>query len=154
MLFFGNQTIAPNLLLAVEVHQKQEFHHLLVATFDYGTVFGLLLNDTLFDIMIILIIIFQMLSHEAQVLKQGLTLLSEVLTSLEPLISRSDGSPLSILLHEVVSSGRPQQAMVSGQLTPLLHGVVASHAYISMFLHVCKVGQVRVWLVVMITNDP
>lgn len=89
-----------------------------------------------------------MLSHEAQVLKQGLTLLIDVLTSLEPLISRSDVSPLSILLHEVASSGRPQQAMVSMQLTPLLHGIVAAHAYISMFLHVCKVGQVRLWFVV------
>jgi len=89
-----------------------------------------------------------MLSHEAQVLKQGLTLLIDVLTSLEPLISRSDVSPLSILLHEVASSGRPQQAMASMQLTPLLHGIVAAHAYISMFLHVCKVGQVRVWFVV------
>ena len=86
-----------------------------------------------------------MLSHEAQVLKQGLTLLSDVLSSLGPLISRSDDSPLSILLHEVVASGRPQQALSSMQLTPLLHGIVAAHAYISMFLHVCKVGQVRVW---------
>ena len=92
----------------------------------------------------------QMLSHEAQVLKQGLTLLTDVLTSLEPLISRSEESPLSILLHEVASSGRPQQAMASMQLTPLLHGIVAAHAYISMFLHVCKVGQVRVWFVVAI----
>ena len=91
-----------------------------------------------------------MLSHEAQVLKQGLTLLADVLTSLEPHISRSDGSPSSILLHEVASSGRPQQAMASMQLTPLLHGIVAAHAYISMFLHVCKVGQVRVWCVVAI----
>lgn len=89
-----------------------------------------------------------MLSHEAQVLKQGLTLLIDVLTSLEPLISRSDLSPLSILLHEVASSGWPQQAMASMQLTPLLHGIVAAHAYISMFLHVCKVGQVRLWFVV------
>ena len=88
-----------------------------------------------------------MLSHEAQVLKQGLTLLTDVLTSLEPLISRSEESPLSILLHEVALSGRPQQAMASMQLTPLLHGIVAAHAYISMFLHVCKVGQVRVWFV-------
>lgn len=91
-----------------------------------------------------------MLSHEAQVLKQGLILLTDVLTSLEPLISRSDESPSSILLHEVASSGRPQQAMASMQLTPLLHGIVAAHAYISMFLHVCKVGQVRVWFVVAI----
>ena len=92
----------------------------------------------------------QMLSHEAQVLKQGLTLLTDVLTSLEPLISRSEESPLSILLHEVALSGRPQQAMASMQLTPLLHGIVAAHAYISMFLHVCKVGQVRLWFVVAI----
>lgn len=91
-----------------------------------------------------------MLSHEAQVLKQGLTLLIDVLTSMEPLISRSAQSPLSILLHEVASSGRPQQAMSSMQLTPLLHGIVATHAYISMFLHVCKVGQVRVWFVLAI----
>ena len=84
-----------------------------------------------------------MLSHEAQVLKQGLTLLCEVLTTLEPLIARSSESPVCLLLHEVATSGRPQQAMASVQLTPLLHGIVAAHAYISMFLHVCKVGQVR-----------
>ena len=135
-------------------------HYLLVANSDSRTSFpklpivesvlGKLLNNTLLDIMVI--IFFQMLSHEAQVLKQGLTLLSEVLTSLEPLISRSEGSPLSSLLHEVVSSGRPQQAMTSMQLTPLLHGIVASHAYISMFLHVCKVGQVRAWFVMATVN--
>lgn len=84
-----------------------------------------------------------MLSHEAQVLKQGLTVLGDVLTTLEPMISRSAESPVSILLHEVASSGRPQQAMASMQLTPLLHGIVAAHAYVSMFLHVCKAGQVR-----------
>lgn len=84
-----------------------------------------------------------MLSHESQVLKQGLTLLGDVLTTLEPLISRSAESPVSILLHEVASSGRPQQAMASVQLAPLLHGIVAAHAYIGKFLHVCKVGQVR-----------
>ncbi|XP_015767939.1 PREDICTED: E3 ubiquitin-protein ligase HUWE1-like [Acropora digitifera] len=82
-----------------------------------------------------------MLSHEAQVLKQGLTLLRDVLKTLEPLIARSSESPVCLLLHEVASSGRPQQAMASVQLTPLLHGIVAAHAYISMFLHVCKVGQ-------------
>ena len=84
-----------------------------------------------------------MLSHEAQVLKQGLTVLGDVLTTLESMISRSAESPVSILLHEVASSGRPQQAMASMQLTPLLHGIVAAHAYVSMFLHVCKAGQVR-----------
>ena len=84
-----------------------------------------------------------MLSHESQVLKTGRTLLNDVLTSLEPMISRSDDSPVSMLLHEVALSGRPQQAMASMQQTPLLHGIVAAHAYISMFLHVCKVGQVR-----------
>ena len=83
-----------------------------------------------------------MLSHEAQVLKQGLTVLSDVLNNLEPLISRSASSPISLLLHEVASSSRPQQAMASVQQTPLLHGVVAAHAYVGMFLHVCKVGQV------------
>lgn len=85
----------------------------------------------------------QMLSHEAQVLKQGLTLLGDVLTTLVPRITRSAESPVSILLHEVALSGRPQQAMASMQLTPLLHGIVAVHAYVGMFLHVCKVGQVR-----------
>ena len=84
-----------------------------------------------------------MLSHEAQVLKQGLTLLGDALTTLEPRITRSAESPVSMLLHEVALSGRPQQAMVSVQLTPLLHGIVAVHAYVGMFLHVCKVGQVR-----------
>ena len=84
-----------------------------------------------------------MLSHEAQVLKQGLAVLNSVLTNLEALISRSADSPVSLLLHEVASSGRPQQAMASVQLTPLLHGIVAAHAYVGMFLHVCKVGQVR-----------
>ena len=88
----------------------------------------------------------QMLAHESQVLKQGLTLLSDVLTTLEPLILRTAESPISLLLHEVASSGRPQQAMASVQLTPLLHGIVAAHAYVGMFLHVCKVGQVRIVL--------
>ena len=84
----------------------------------------------------------QLLSHEPLVLKQGLLQLKDTLDSLKPLYQRSDDSAVSVLLSEVASSSRPQQAMASAQHTPILHGVAAVHAYISMFLHTCKASQV------------
>ncbi|XP_031573679.1 E3 ubiquitin-protein ligase HUWE1-like isoform X3 [Actinia tenebrosa] len=84
-----------------------------------------------------------MLAHEPQVLKQGLLLLKQSLDKLKSNIyNPSENTDLSIC-HEVVSAAKPDKAMHSPQQTPLLHAITAVHACITMFLYVCRSGQVR-----------
>ncbi|XP_023244245.1 E3 ubiquitin-protein ligase HUWE1-like [Centruroides sculpturatus] len=82
------------------------------------------------------------LAHEPQVLKQGLLHLNEVLQSLEPLHRPLDPPGGSVLLEELISSSNPSEATLSAQSTPLLHAMASAHAYIIMFVHVCRTGQV------------
>lgn len=81
------------------------------------------------------------LAHEPQVLKQGLLHLNEVLQSLEPLHRPLDPPGGSVLLEELISSPNPTEATLSAQSTPLLHAMASAHAYIIMFVHVCRTGQ-------------
>ena len=88
------------------------------------------------------VVIFQTLSHEPQVLKQGLLHLNEVLQSLEQLHRFLDPPGGSVLLHELAGVQGLAEPMLSAQAMPLLHSLSSAHAYITMFTHVCRVGQV------------
>lgn len=48
-----------------------------------------------------------------------------------------------MLLRELACAGNVADATLSAQATPLLHALTAAHAYIMMFVHTCRVGQVR-----------
>ena len=91
--------------------------------------------------------VFQTLSHEPQILQQGLLSLNAVLDSLEPLHRFVDPPGGSVLLQELANAPTgPPDPITSAQATPLLHGLTSAHAYVAMFTHVCKVGQVCVAL--------
>jgi len=81
------------------------------------------------------------LAHEPQVLKQGLLHLNDVLKQLEPLHTAVPPPGGSVLLRELVSSPNIAEATASPSSTPLLHHMSAAHAYIQMFVHVCRTGQ-------------
>lgn len=81
------------------------------------------------------------LAHEPQVLKQGLLHLNEVLKSLEPLHVPVEAPGSSVLLRELVTSPNLSEAINNPAATPLLHHMSAAHAYITMFVHVCRTGQ-------------
>ncbi|CAN8001289.1 unnamed protein product [Ixodes hexagonus] len=90
------------------------------------------------------------LAHEAQVLQQGLTHLGGVLSTLEPLHRPLDSPGGSVLLEELLGSLPPATATPSSatatpstsmSTSPLLHAMAATHAYIIMFVHVCRTGQ-------------
>ncbi|XP_076304373.1 LOW QUALITY PROTEIN: HECT, UBA and WWE domain containing E3 ubiquitin protein ligase 1 [Tachypleus tridentatus] len=81
------------------------------------------------------------LAHEPQVLKQGLLHLNEVLQSLEPLHCPLEPPGGSILLEELITAPNLNEATANHQSTPLLHAMAAAHAYIIMFVHVCRTGQ-------------
>jgi len=81
------------------------------------------------------------LAHEPQVLKQGLLHLNDVLKQLEPLHTAVPPPGGSVLLRELVSSPNIAEATSSPTSTPLLHHMSAAHAYIQMFVHVCRTGQ-------------
>lgn len=84
----------------------------------------------------------QNLSREPQVLKVGLTKLDEVLEKLSPLHKPLDPPGGSVLLRELASVASPTDATLSPQATPLLHTLSSCHAYVMMFVHVCRMGQV------------
>ena len=48
----------------------------------------------------------------------------------------------SVLLHELASVVSEQDAALSSVTTPLLHSLSATHAYITMLIHICRMGQV------------
>ena len=108
------------------------------ASFDFNGEFQIVLHNFTYNFRHL----FQTLSHEPQVLKQGLLHLNEVLQSLEPLHKFLDPPGGSVLLRELVNAPNSTDATLSPQATPLLHSIAAAHAYITMFTHVCKVGQV------------
>lgn len=84
----------------------------------------------------------QTLSREPQVMKQGLLHLTEVLQKLEPLHKPLGEPGGSVLLQELAAAASQPDATLSPQATPLLHALAAAHAYITMFVHVCRMGQV------------
>uniref|UniRef100_A0A8C4MI95 E3 ubiquitin-protein ligase HUWE1 n=1 Tax=Equus asinus asinus TaxID=83772 RepID=A0A8C4MI95_EQUAS len=83
------------------------------------------------------------LSHEPKVLQEGLLQLDSILSSLEPLHRPIESPGGSVLLRELACAGNVADATLSAQATPLLHALTAAHAYIMMFVHTCRVGQVR-----------
>ncbi|XP_070192440.1 E3 ubiquitin-protein ligase HUWE1-like isoform X3 [Littorina saxatilis] len=81
------------------------------------------------------------LSREPQVMKQGLLHLNDVLQKLEPLHKPLGDPGGSVLLQELAAASSQPDATLSPQATPLLHALAAAHAYITMFVHVCRMGQ-------------
>ena len=74
-------------------------------------------------------------------LKQGLLHLNDVLKQLEPLHTPVAAPGSSVLLRELVSAPSLAEATSNPTATPLLHSMAAAHAYITMFVHVCRTGQ-------------
>lgn len=72
--------------------------------------------------------------------------MDSILSSLEPLHRPIESPGGSVLLRELACAGNVTDATLSAQATPLLHALTAAHAYIMMFVHTCRVGQVRVIL--------
>lgn len=66
----------------------------------------------------------------------------EVLQRLEPLHNPLEPPGGSVLLHELANCAHIPDATLSPTATPLLHALAAAHAYIMMFVHVCRMGQV------------
>ncbi len=82
------------------------------------------------------------LAHEPRVLEVGLANLNEVLKRLEPLHEPIGPPGSSVLLRELVNApANLTEAVSNPGATPLLHSMCAAHAYITMFVHVCRTGQ-------------
>lgn len=78
-------------------------------------------------------------------MKEALRHLTDVLVTLEPLQKPLDPPGGSVLLEELVNATAKAPSgtdpFQSSVLTPLLHSMSAAHAYIIMFVHVCRTGQ-------------
>lgn len=90
----------------------------------------------------------QTLSHEPKVLQEGLCQLDSILTNLEPLHRPIEMPGGSVLLRELANAGHVTDATLSARATPLLHALTAAHAYILMFVHTCRVGQVNIYILI------
>jgi len=77
------------------------------------------------------------------VLQEGLCQLDGILSALEPLHRPIEVPGGSVLLRELADAGHVADATLSARATPLLHALTAAHAYILMFVHTCRVGQVK-----------
>ena len=84
----------------------------------------------------------QSLARESGVLKEGLLMLQEELTALKPLQQPLEPPGGSILLRELVNSPNFTGAALGAPTTPLLRAMVSAHSYVTMLVHVCRVGQV------------
>lgn len=86
-------------------------------------------------------------------LQEGLCQLDSILTSLEPLHRPIEVPGGSVLLRELANAGHVTDATLSARATPLLHALTAAHAYILMFVHTCRVGQVNEYLITVILKN-
>jgi len=69
--------------------------------------------------------------------------LDGVLSALDVLSNKLDGPGSSILLNELARARNPMDTFSSQAETYILHSMTACHAYVMMFIHVCRTGQVR-----------
>ncbi|XP_071495531.1 E3 ubiquitin-protein ligase HUWE1-like [Diadema antillarum] len=84
------------------------------------------------------------LARESGVLTEGLLMLKEELTALKPLQLPLEPPGGSILLRELVNSPNFTNAPLGAPSTPLLRAMVSAHSYVTMLVHVCRVGQTDV----------
>ncbi|GFO42891.1 E3 ubiquitin-protein ligase huwe1-like [Plakobranchus ocellatus] len=70
--------------------------------------------------------------------------MKEVLKRLEPLHCPLESPGGSVLLRELANAAHIPDATLSPSATPLLHALSAAHAYITMFVHVCRMGQFEI----------
>ncbi|XP_071445079.1 E3 ubiquitin-protein ligase HUWE1 isoform X2 [Hetaerina americana] len=79
------------------------------------------------------------LTHDPEVIREGLRQLSDILKILEPLHRRCD-PPRSALLQELAEAPDFETAFMTPSATPLLHAIAAVHGYIVMFMLLCRTG--------------
>lgn len=70
----------------------------------------------------------------------------QALTSVMPATSKlNDALPdpgSSVLLRELSVARSPVDAVNDSYETPILHGIVSIHSMVTMFINVCRTGQV------------
>lgn len=69
--------------------------------------------------------------------------LEKLLVRLDPLNSTVEAPGSSVLLRELAKAGVPSESVGNPQDTPILNAMTATHAYVMMFIHVCRTGQVN-----------
>ena len=83
-----------------------------------------------------------MLSQDTKVFKEGMKQLDELADYVESLYSQST-SKGSVLLSELASTSNPLEALYEKEVTPLVHAMSAAHAYVNVFVFICRGAQVR-----------
>merc|ERR1711962_885026 len=80
------------------------------------------------------------LAHENKVFKEGLHQLNNLIDELDSLYAAKNTSS-SVLLNELAATACPHEALYDSKQTPLIHAISAVHAYINVFVFVCRGAQ-------------
>lgn len=84
----------------------------------------------------------QTLAHEEKVLIVGLDELLDMISITEKLGDELPDPGSSVLLRELANSKIPSEAVNDCNETPILHQIVSIHSLVTMFIQVCRTGQV------------
>lgn len=85
----------------------------------------------------------QTLAHEGLVLDRGIDAMLPIMNRTQKLNDPFPYPGSSVLLRELADSTNPAEAVNDPYETPALHGIISIHSMITMFIHVCRTGQVR-----------
>ena len=82
-----------------------------------------------------------MLAQENKVFKEGLIQLNNLVDTLDSLyVAKNTNS--SVLLCELAATDNPLEALYDSMQTPLVHAMSAIHAYVNVFVFICRGAQV------------
>ena len=83
-----------------------------------------------------------MLAQDNKVFTEGLKQLDSLVDHLNTLYTATNTNG-SVLLHELAATENPLEALYNSQETPLVHALSATHAYVNVFVFICRGAQVN-----------
>ncbi len=83
----------------------------------------------------------QNLTHEKTIFTSCLTKLKEIIEKLDPLFNGNKPFEGSVLLEDLIQSLGSKKGASQNFISPILQSMSSVHAYIVMFVHICRTGQ-------------
>lgn len=83
----------------------------------------------------------QNLTHEKTIFTSCLTKLKEIVEKLDPLFNGNKSFEGSVLLEDLIQSLGSKKNVSQNYVSPILQSMSSVHAYIVMFVHICRTGQ-------------
>lgn len=81
------------------------------------------------------------MTHEKTIFTSCLTKLKEIIEKLDPLFNGNKSFEGSVLLEDLIQSLSSKKSASQNFFSPILQSMSSVHAYIVMFVHICRTGQ-------------